>query len=43
MESILSAFSRVDWEEKLALQVQIAPLGDKWQKKLKKEVEKIKK
>lgn len=42
MDSLLSAFSRVDWEEKLCLQILVSPLAEKWQKKVGKSVEKIK-
>lgn len=42
MDSILSAFSRVTWEEKLCLQILASPLSESWQKKLRKEIEKIK-
>jgi len=42
MDSLLSAFSRVDWEEKLCLQILVSPLAEKWQNKVGKSVEKIK-
>lgn len=43
MDSILSSFSKVKEDEKLILQLLISPLSEKWQKKLRKKVEKIKK
>ncbi len=36
MDSLLSSFSRVEWEEKLCLKIQVAPLREKWQTKLRK-------
>lgn len=42
MDSLLSAFSRVDWEEKLCLQILASPLDESWQKRLRKDIEKIK-
>jgi hypothetical protein len=42
MDSLLSAFSRVNWDEKFCLQIMVSPLSEKWQKKLRKIVEKIK-
>ena len=43
MDSILSSFSRVQEDEKLNLQILISPLSEKWQHKLRKKIEKIKK
>lgn len=42
MDSILSAFSRVNWDEKLSMQILVSPLNEKWQWKLRKSIEKIK-
>ncbi len=42
MDGTLSAFARVDAEEKLILQILAQPLSEKRQKKMRKEVEKIK-
>lgn len=42
MDSILSWFSRVEWEEKLCLQILVSPLSEAWQKNLRKSIEWIK-
>jgi single-stranded DNA-specific DHH superfamily exonuclease len=42
MESILSAFSRVQGDEKLCFQVLIAPVDEKDQASMRKKVEEIK-
>lgn len=42
MDSLLSAFSRVTWDEKLAIQILVSPLSEKWQKKLRKVANSIK-
>lgn len=43
MDSILSSFARVGREESLVLQIIASPLSARWQKKMRKKVEKIKK
>ncbi len=42
MDSILSAFSRVDNEEKLSLQILLAPVSEKEQEKMRKSIDDIK-
>ena len=42
IDSILSSFSRVDMDEKLALQILIQPISEKWQKKFRKKIKSIK-
>lgn len=42
MESILSAFSRVDNEEKLCLQILLAPVSEKMQENMRKSIDDIK-
>jgi hypothetical protein len=42
MESILSAFSRVDADEKLSLQILIAPVDEKEHSNMRKKIEDIK-
>lgn len=42
MDSLFSAFSRVEWEEKLCLQILASPLDENWQLKLRKVAKKIK-
>ena len=43
LDSIFSAFSRVQYDEKLFLQILISPLSEKWQKSLRKKAELLKK
>lgn len=42
MDGILAAFARVDADEKLVLQILTQPLSEKWQKRMRKKVERIK-
>lgn len=42
MESILSAFSRVDNEEKLSMQILLAPVSEKEQENMRKSIDDIK-
>ena len=42
MDSILSSFSRVSMDEKLALQILMQPISEKWQKKFRKKIKQIK-
>ncbi len=42
MDSILSSFARVGFEETLCFQILMSPLNEKWQKKMRQEVEEIK-
>jgi len=42
MDSTLAWFARVTIDERLVLQVLVSPLSEKWQKKIRKKVEKIK-
>ncbi|USN55427.1 MAG: hypothetical protein H6765_02240 [Candidatus Peribacteria bacterium] len=42
MDSILASYSRVEIEEKLCLQILVAPLGDDWASHMRKQVESIK-
>jgi hypothetical protein len=41
-DSILSSFSRVSMDEKLALQILMQPISEKWQKKFRKKIKQIK-
>jgi hypothetical protein len=43
MDSILASYARVGIDEKVCLQVLVSPLTESRQKKMRKEVEKIKK
>lgn len=43
MDSVLASYSRVGIDEKLCLQILVSPLTEKRQKKMRKEVESIKK
>ncbi len=43
MDSVLSAFSRVDRDEKLHMQILVRPLSEEWQKELRWDIKKIKK
>jgi len=42
IDSVLSSFSRVSIDEKLALQILIQPISEKWQKKFRKKIKSIK-
>jgi hypothetical protein len=42
MDSTLAGFARVSIDERLVLQLLVSPLSEKWQKKIRKKVEKIK-
>ncbi len=42
MDSLLGAYSKVNVDEKISLQILVAPLQDSWLKKLRKESESIK-
>ena len=42
MDSLFAAYSRVRSDEKLAFQVLMSPLHEKWQKKLRKSIDEIK-
>lgn len=43
MDSILSWYARVGIDEKLSLQILVSPLGEQWQKRMRDQVETIKK
>jgi hypothetical protein len=43
MDSVLASYARVGIDEKLCLQILVSPLTEKRQKKMRKEVESIKK
>lgn len=42
MDSLFAAYARVEYDEKLCLQVLLSPLHEKWSKKLRKEVSDVK-
>ena len=42
MDSILSSFSRVNYEEKLQLQILMQPISESWQVKFRKKIKQIK-
>lgn len=41
MDSIISAFSRVESDEKLSLQILVSPLDESWQKTLRKQIKEL--
>lgn len=42
MDSVLSSFARVEYDETLSLQILISPLNEKRQKRMRQDVEDVK-